>query len=128
MCPWFSPQPPPASAARFSASTCSSSLLPSRPTPASSSTTSPSLPAAIRRFTLDTNRQLHRIDSATLRLHGQRLDTGAQALRDALNDSDPIDPLPREVILELTTRRSTRPIFAPAGNLSIHRDDLDLDS
>src|SRR5205085_3982729 len=46
----------------------------------------------------------------------------------AMNDSDPIDPLPREVILELTARRDTRPIFAPAGQLPVSRDDLSLDA
>jgi hypothetical protein len=65
---------------------------------------------------------------ATEHLNGELIGTSAQGLVEALDSTQAIDRLPREVVLELTTRRATRPIFLPAGNLNIHRDDLSLDA
>ena len=79
------------------------------------------------RFTLDSQRQIDRIELATLHLNGELIGTGAEGLVQSLNDSQPSDQLPREVVLELTTRRDTRPVFAPAGHLVATRDDLSLD-
>jgi radical SAM protein with 4Fe4S-binding SPASM domain len=86
------------------------------------------LARTLHRFTLDTQRQIHRIERATLGLNGLLLSTPAEGLLAAMNDCEPIDPLPREVVLELTTRRGTKPIFAPAGHLPLDRPDLALDT
>jgi hypothetical protein len=82
----------------------------------------------LHRFTLDTRRQIHRMERATLHVDGDLLATTAAELIDVLNEAQPIDPLPREVVLELTTRRATRPVFAAAGHLSVQRDDLSIDT
>jgi MoaA/NifB/PqqE/SkfB family radical SAM enzyme len=37
-----------------------------------------------------------------------------------------VDPFPREVVVELTTRRATRPVFTPAGHMAINRPDLSI--
>jgi hypothetical protein len=79
------------------------------------------------RFTLDSQRQIDRIELATLHLNGELIGTGAEGLVESLNDSEPSDLLPREIVLELTTRRDTRPVFAPAGHLATAREDLSLD-
>src|SRR5206468_528746 len=74
---------------------------------------------SLRRFTLDTGRQVERIDRATLHLNGELATTGAEDLVRLVDDCDPTDALPREVVLEVTTRRATRPVFGPAGHLDV---------
>jgi pyruvate-formate lyase-activating enzyme len=72
-------------------------------------------PAArsLHRFTLSSRRQVDKLSAATADLNGHLSATGAEALAVRLNVLDPVDALPREVVLELTTRRLTRPIFSP---------------
>ena len=79
------------------------------------------------RFTLDSQRQVERVDRATLHLNGELMQTGAEELVRSLNEVESCDSLPREVILELTTRRATRPVFMPAGQLAMGRADLSLE-
>ena len=81
----------------------------------------------LHRFTLDSQRQVDRFDLATLHLNGQLIHTGAEELLQSLNDSEPCDLLPREVVLELTTQRATRPVFMPAGQLAMGRKDLSIE-
>ena len=79
------------------------------------------------RFTLDSNRQLRRIAAAVESLNGQLISTGTEELvRRARGAAGP-DALPREIVLELNTARSTTPIFSPARSLAIRRPDLRLD-
>lgn len=88
------------------------------PTPAARTT---------HRFTLDSERLLRRIAAAVESLNGQLISTGAEELvRRAERASGP-DPLPREIVLELNTVRSTRPIFWAGRTLTIRRPDLPID-
>jgi MoaA/NifB/PqqE/SkfB family radical SAM enzyme len=82
---------------------------------------------SLQRFTLDSQRQIERIERATLHLNGELIGTGAEGLVQVMNGSEPADHLPREVVLELTTRRATRPVFMPAGHLAMGREDLSLE-
>lgn len=80
------------------------------------------------RFKLDSDRQLRRASIAFQSLNGQLTSSNAQTLvqhMDALRHQ--VDPLPREVVLELTTRRMTRPIFSPVAHLPLERPDLSLE-
>lgn len=67
----------------------------------------------LRRFTLDSQRQLNRIEGATVPLNGQLIATEAEELVHRLHAWPAEDALPREVVLELTTRRATSPIYSP---------------
>jgi hypothetical protein len=83
--------------------------------------------------------------AATIRLNGELIGTDAvgilQALASAENAKNPSPrpsplstgareriavTLPRETVLELTTRRATKPIFAPASHLAIDRPELNV--
>ena len=86
-----------------------------------------SIARTTHRFTLDSQRQVDRLDLATLHLNGELMHTGAEELVQSLNDSEPSDLLPREVVLELTTRRATRPVFMPVGHLAMGRQDLSIE-
>src|SRR5205823_81595 len=77
--------------------------------------------------TLDTKRQVDRLERATTDLNGQLMSTDAEGLVRCLGGSQPVDQLPREVVLELTARRMATPIFAPAGQLPVSRDDIPVD-
>lgn len=80
------------------------------------------------RFTLDSQRQIGRIECATESLNGQLITTDAEGLIRSLDATEAGDRFPREIVLELTPRRATRPIFSPVGHLSIPRPDLSLDT
>lgn len=77
---------------------------------------------------LNSDRQLARVSAATVSLNGQLIDTGAETLVELLEAQADAGAMPREVVLELTTRRETRPIFSPLAHLSIERPDLPLES
>ncbi len=67
----------------------------------------------LRRFTLDSDQDIHRLERLTAPLNGTLLRTGAERLV-ALADADTdLPPLPRDLRLELTTQRATRAIFRP---------------
>jgi len=83
---------------------------------------------SLRRFTLDSQRQIERIERATLHMNGELIGTGAEGLIQALSESEPVDHLPREVVLELTTRRATRPVFHAGRATGDGREDLPLDT
>lgn len=80
----------------------------------------------ICRFTLDTERQIHRMDRATVSLNGQLLHTGSEALVATASSDSEVDLLPRDVTLELNTTRAANPVYGPGRRLSIHRSDLTL--
>src|SRR5256885_2208251 len=81
------------------------------------------LPAAVTRaqgsFKLDSHRQIWRITNAMVALNGQLIRSESEALVTRLGAEDYPDPLPRDIVLELTTHRVTHPTFVPqrlAGN------------
>ena len=80
------------------------------------------------RFALDSDRQIRRFTAATADLNGHLMASDAEKLVAILNAYPQRDPHPREVILELTTRRTTRPLFAPGTHLQLGRGELPLDS
>ncbi|HEX4794095.1 MAG TPA: SPASM domain-containing protein [Humisphaera sp.] len=77
-----------------------------------------------QRFKLDSERQLARVSAATVSLNGQLISSRAEEIVHRLHAWDAIDALPRELVLEINTRRSTRPIFWPAANQPIERADF----
>jgi hypothetical protein len=83
-------------------------------------------PAArsLHRFTLSSGRQVEKLTDATAEMNGQLLSSNAEALALRVNAVDSLDPLPREVVLELTTKRLSRPIFSPLAAGPIERCDL----
>ena len=90
------------------------------------------VPAAVARtvsrFTLDSDRQTARMEEATLSLNGQLISAGAEELVRRTNAARGDDALPREVVLELTTRRNSRPVFWAGRYESIERPDLSLEA
>jgi hypothetical protein len=74
------------------------------------------------RFTLDSSRQIDRIASATIHLNGQLISTEGEQLVRFLDLSRESCTLPRELVMEVTTRRESRSIFLPN---SADRPDLD---
>ncbi len=79
------------------------------------------------RFTLDSQRQIQRISVATAELNGQLIETPAAQLLRLVSESSAETPLPRELVLELTTRRNTRPIYLPVSHLNVQRGDISLE-
>ncbi|HEX4054671.1 MAG TPA: SPASM domain-containing protein [Tepidisphaeraceae bacterium] len=87
-----------------------------------------SLARTPHRFTLDSERQIDRIASATVHLNGQLISTEAEQLVRFLDASSDSSTLPREVVLELNTRRAARPIYSAATHIRIDRPDLSGDA
>jgi hypothetical protein len=77
----------------------------------------------LRRFKLDSDRQIETISRATLPLNGQLIRSSAEELVGRVESTAVLDAAPREVRLELTTRRAGRPIFSP----SVEREDMSVD-
>jgi hypothetical protein len=75
------------------------------------------LPSAVTRahgsFKLDSHRQIWRITNAMVELNGTLVKSEAEALVTRMSLETYPDPLPRDIVLELTTERSTRPMFLP---------------
>lgn len=80
------------------------------------------------RFTLDSERQIDRIASATVHLNGELISTEAEQLVRFLDASPDSSALPREVVLELNTRRATRPIYSAATHIQIDRPNLSTET
>lgn len=76
------------------------------------------------RFTLDSDRQVARLSNSLESLNGQLLGSGAQDIVRRVAVSQTPDALPREIVLELNTNRSTRPIFWPGSTLNIERPHM----
>ncbi|HXE52931.1 MAG TPA: SPASM domain-containing protein [Tepidisphaeraceae bacterium] len=79
---------------------------------------------AVGRFTMDSDRQIRILSAATEPLNGQLLSSGAEELVSRVQAARTPLELPREIVLELNTRRSTRPIFWPGNTLEINRPDM----
>jgi hypothetical protein len=78
------------------------------------------------RFKLDSDRQIDRIAAASVSLNGTLIKTPAAELVARLDAHQYTDANPREIVLELNTRRATKPIGAPTSHLKIEREDLDV--
>jgi len=77
-----------------------------------------------RRFALDSERQIQSIERATLPLNGTLISSEAETLVHRLAAAPVDTAFPREVTIELTTRRATRPIYNAASHLPIERADM----
>ncbi len=81
----------------------------------------------LHRFKLDSDRQVRRIGQAVESLGGRLLTTNALELVERMNATTSGDVLPRELVLELTTRRATHPTFSTCDLPQLRRDDLPLE-
>lgn len=79
------------------------------------------------RFTLDSDRQVARVSAATVSLNGQLIASPAEAIVARMHALDGVDPLPREVVLELNATRATRPIYWPGRYHAVRRPELTLE-
>ena len=86
------------------------------------------VPAPVARtaqsFSLNSRRQVERIEAGTVSLNGELVGSDAEAIVRRVSGVPFTDELPREVVLELNTVRATKPIFWPGRNKAIARDDL----
>jgi hypothetical protein len=84
------------------------------------------------RFTLDSERQIARIEAATVSLNGELMGSDAEQIvrRVDILSATPAaaDSLPRDVVLELNTVRATRPVFWPGRHLSVQRNPLSTET
>jgi hypothetical protein len=80
------------------------------------------------RFKLDSDRQIDRIAAASVCLNGTLIKTASEELVARLDAHQYTDAHPREIVLELNTRRATKPIYAPTSHLTIERPDLSLET
>jgi hypothetical protein len=88
-------------------------------------------PAVVRtgqRLMLDSARQVARVSAATAGLNGELVESGAERLVGLMEAHAEPDAHPREVVMELTTRRATRPIYSPAGHLELGRGDMTIEA
>jgi radical SAM protein with 4Fe4S-binding SPASM domain len=87
---------------------------------------SPDICRTTRRFKLDSQRQVQRITNAAVSLNGTLIKSSAQELLHRVNAHDTPDTLPRDVTIELTTHRNTRPIYSPLAHLSLARPPMSI--
>ena len=85
------------------------------------------LARTVHRFTLDNDRQVARIGVATEPLNGQLILSGAEELVRRSGHANHFGLLPREIVLELNTRRATKPIFWAGQARNTERENLDLE-
>jgi len=77
---------------------------------------------------LDSVTHIAKIEHATMHLNGQLIHTEAEALLETLRSGRRHVSVTRDVRLEITTRRTCRPVFDPMQHVDLKRDDLSLDS
>jgi hypothetical protein len=75
-------------------------------------------------FKLDSDRQLRRINTATLPLNGQLIRSEAEELVRRMAGAEEVDDLPREVTVEINTNRATKPIYWPGRYLDVAREPM----
>jgi radical SAM protein with 4Fe4S-binding SPASM domain len=81
-----------------------------------------------RRFKLDSDRQIRHITAAAVSLNGQLIASSAEELLYRLGAHDALDPMPRDVTVEINTRRGTSPIYWCGRHAPIDRGDLAPDA
>lgn len=84
-----------------------------------------SVARSTRNFRLDSDRQIERLTQAAVHLNGQLVRSDSEDLVNRLRWTAEVDELPREIVLELNTNRTTSPIFWPGK--SIQRPPLTVD-
>ena len=87
----------------------------------------PAIARTLHRFALDSDRQIRRLTSATAELNGQLVTSDAERIVEMLAGHEESHAHPREVVLELTTRRASRPIFSPVTHLDFDRADISIE-
>jgi spiro-SPASM protein len=87
----------------------------------------PVIARTVHRFALDSDRQLRRLTNATAGLNGQLVTSGAERIVAMLERQAEQDAHPREMVLELTARRASRPIFSPVTHLKLDRGDMSIE-
>jgi hypothetical protein len=80
----------------------------------------------LHRFALDSDRQVRRFEAATADLNGHLMVSDAEKLVAVLDAYPPVDPYPREVVLEVTTQRASKPIFAAGTHLELGRGEMEI--
>ncbi len=85
------------------------------------------LTRAVDRFVLDSDRQICRIDCATQPLNGTLATSAAQTIVEQMRSVRPAHDFPREIAIEITTRRATRPTFAAGSHIEVSRVDMSLE-
>src|SRR5690606_31733406 len=75
-------------------------------------------------FLFNSDRQINRLSRVTKDLNGRLIDISAEQLVARIEADTGIDPAPREVVVELNTRRATQPIYSPLAAGQINRSDL----
>ncbi len=90
------------------------------PTPRSAART-------LHRFKLDSDRQIARVAGAMSTLNGHLISSGAEDLVAKSHAYGATDVLPREVVVELNTKRATRPVFWPGSYQHIERGELGVE-
>jgi hypothetical protein len=90
------------------------------------------LPASVSRahgsFKLDSSRQIWRITNAMVPLNGTLIHSHAEMLIARLSAEDYPDPLPRDIVLELTTERIARPSYLPPRALNSSPRQMNTDT
>jgi Radical SAM superfamily/Iron-sulfur cluster-binding domain len=87
-----------------------------------------SIARTTRRFKLDSQRQIDRITTAAISLNGTLVHSSAQEILNRVVSHREQDILPRDVVIELTTKRITKPRFAFPASLAPSRPDLTIES
>ncbi len=83
-----------------------------------------SVSRSTERFLFDSSRHIERLAAATEPLNGTLISTSAEGLVGRLARIDRAGTFPAEITLELTTRRASKPVFAPGSHLDLRRGDL----
>ena len=78
------------------------------------------------RFKLDSDRQIARMSAAMVSLNGHLISSSAEELVHRAAAWQTVDPLPREVVLELNTDRATRPIWWAGAYQTVSRPPMSL--
>ncbi len=86
----------------------------------------PAIARTVERFVLDSDRQIARTELATDCLNGQLQVAGAEEIVERFIACNWNDSMPREVVIELNTRRGSNPIFSAARAGAVSRPDLSV--
>ncbi len=81
---------------------------------------------SVGRFLMDSSRQIKRISQFTEPLNGTLFSTQASGIAQRLKSYESIDELPRELVIELTSQRHSKPIFNPITYHPVQRSELSL--
>jgi hypothetical protein len=82
---------------------------------------------ASERFALDSRRQIELFERATHPLNGQLMGTDAEELLKLIRSRNSELDFPRDLTLEISTARLTRPIYSPLRYGTIQRPDMSLE-